>query len=165
MLTCLLTLFRLSHSKPSHVEPRSKNSHTQGYGITGDSKVPKASLCRWSCCGLFVLPPNLLLSKMNLLTFGGGVPYGVYAIVQVGFLCMMMERTPNLMQNFNFALKFQPQCFAGLTLITWGQILYYGKWVIAWITVIFFKTNKRQKMVSDEVNHCHNSSCHIFCRL
>ncbi|KAH7410146.1 hypothetical protein DE146DRAFT_604350 [Phaeosphaeria sp. MPI-PUGE-AT-0046c] len=31
--------------------------------------------------------------------------------------------------NFNFALKFQPQAFAGLTLIAWGQTLYYhNKW-------------------------------------
>lgn len=42
-----------------------------------------------------------------------GVPFGVYAIVQ----------------NFNFALKFQPQAFASLTLISWGQTLYYhNKW-------------------------------------
>ncbi|CAO2654095.1 Nn.00g108280.m01.CDS01 [Neocucurbitaria sp. VM-36] len=32
-------------------------------------------------------------------------------------------------KNFNFALKFQPQAFAGLTLIAWGQTLYYhNKW-------------------------------------
>lgn len=30
-------------------------------------------------------------------------------------------------QNFNLALKLQPQAFAGLTLITWGQTLYYHK--------------------------------------
>jgi len=30
-------------------------------------------------------------------------------------------------QNFNFALKFQPQAFASLTLIAWGQTLYYHK--------------------------------------
>ncbi|EMD60344.1 hypothetical protein COCSADRAFT_241755 [Bipolaris sorokiniana ND90Pr] len=31
--------------------------------------------------------------------------------------------------NFNFALKFQPQAFASLTLISWGQTLYYhNKW-------------------------------------
>ncbi|UPX10591.1 uncharacterized protein EKO05_0001242 [Ascochyta rabiei] len=42
-----------------------------------------------------------------------GVPFGVYAIVQ----------------NFSFALQFQPQAFAGLTLISWGQTLYYhNKW-------------------------------------
>lgn len=49
-----------------------------------------------------------------------GVPFGVYAIVQ----------------NFNFALKFQPQAFAGLTLIAWGQTLYYhNKWR-AWTATI-----------------------------
>ncbi|KAJ4984439.1 hypothetical protein SVAN01_10074 [Stagonosporopsis vannaccii] len=42
-----------------------------------------------------------------------GVPFGVYAIVQ----------------NFSFALQFQPQAFAALTLISWGQTLYYhNKW-------------------------------------
>ncbi|KAH9861381.1 hypothetical protein J1614_011127 [Plenodomus biglobosus] len=49
-----------------------------------------------------------------------GVPFGVYAIVQ----------------NFNFALKFQPQAFAGLTLIAWGQTLYYqNKWK-AWTATV-----------------------------
>ncbi|CAN9479831.1 unnamed protein product [Alternaria alternata] len=47
------------------------------------------------------------------INYKGGVPFGVYAIVQ----------------NFNFALKFQPQAFASLTLIAWGQTLYYhNKW-------------------------------------
>jgi hypothetical protein len=51
--------------------------------------------------------------EMTKLMKTGGVPFGVYAIVQ----------------NFNFALKFQPQAFAGLTLIAWGQTLYYhNKW-------------------------------------
>ncbi|KAF1945585.1 hypothetical protein EJ02DRAFT_431382 [Clathrospora elynae] len=49
-----------------------------------------------------------------------GVPFGVYAVVQ----------------NFNFALKFQPQAFAGLTLIAWGQTLYYhNKWR-AWTAAV-----------------------------
>ncbi|RMZ69584.1 pq loop repeat [Pyrenophora seminiperda CCB06] len=49
-----------------------------------------------------------------------GVPFGVYAIVQ----------------NFNFALKFQPQAFASLTLIAWGQTLYYqNKWR-AWTATV-----------------------------
>ncbi|KNG44556.1 pq loop repeat-containing protein [Stemphylium lycopersici] len=49
-----------------------------------------------------------------------GVPFGVYAIVQ----------------NFNFALKFQPQAFASLTLIAWGQTLYYhNKWRVWTATV------------------------------
>ena len=41
------------------------------------------------------------------------MPFGAYSIVQ----------------NFNFALKLQPQCFGGLTLIAWGQSLYYhNRW-------------------------------------
>ena len=34
-----------------------------------------------------------------------------------------------LNQNFSFALQFQPQAFAALTLISWGQTLYYHKYV------------------------------------
>lgn len=30
-------------------------------------------------------------------------------------------------QNFSLALQLQPQCFGGLTLISWGQTLYYHK--------------------------------------
>ncbi|EUC48348.1 hypothetical protein COCMIDRAFT_34222 [Bipolaris oryzae ATCC 44560] len=38
--------------------------------------------------------------------------------------------------NFNFALKFQPQAFASLTLISWGQTLYYhNKWRV-WTATI-----------------------------
>ncbi|KAF3007467.1 hypothetical protein E8E13_004669 [Curvularia kusanoi] len=49
-----------------------------------------------------------------------GVPFGVYAIVQ----------------NFSFALQFQPQAFAALTLISWGQTLYYhNKWK-AWAATV-----------------------------
>jgi hypothetical protein len=49
-----------------------------------------------------------------------GVPFGVYAIVQ----------------NFSFALQFQPQAFAALTLISWGQTLYYhNKWK-AWTATV-----------------------------
>jgi len=48
------------------------------------------------------------------------VPFGVYAIVQ----------------NFSFALQFQPQAFAALTLISWGQTLYYhNKWK-AWTATV-----------------------------
>ncbi|KAF2656429.1 hypothetical protein K491DRAFT_596869, partial [Lophiostoma macrostomum CBS 122681] len=52
------------------------------------------------------LPPTMLM-----LWASCAVPFGVYAIVQ----------------NFNLALQIQPQCFGGLTLIAWGQTLYYGK--------------------------------------
>ena len=30
-------------------------------------------------------------------------------------------------QKFSLALQLQPQCFGGLTLIAWGQTLYYSK--------------------------------------
>ncbi|KAF2680525.1 hypothetical protein K458DRAFT_392867 [Lentithecium fluviatile CBS 122367] len=50
---------------------------------------------------------------MLMLWASCAVPFGVYAIVQ----------------NFSIALQLQPQCFGGLTLITWGQTLYYhNKW-------------------------------------
>ncbi|KAF1922787.1 uncharacterized protein M421DRAFT_10247 [Didymella exigua CBS 183.55] len=53
-------------------------------------------------------------------SFHSGVPFGVYAIVQ----------------NFSFALQFQPQAFAALTLISWGQTLYYhNKWK-AWTATV-----------------------------
>lgn len=64
------------------------------------------------------------------LTLTGGVPFGVYAIVQVQAHprhCVRLTTDPT--QNFSFALKFQPQAFAGLTLISWGQTLYYHKYV------------------------------------
>ncbi|KAF2634035.1 hypothetical protein P280DRAFT_524513 [Massarina eburnea CBS 473.64] len=54
-----------------------------------------------------------LPGAMLMLWAGCAVPFGVYAIVQ----------------NFSIALQIQPQCFGGLTLITWGQTLYYhSKW-------------------------------------
>ncbi|KAJ4341505.1 hypothetical protein N0V95_007206 [Ascochyta clinopodiicola] len=38
--------------------------------------------------------------------------------------------------NFSFSLQFQPQAFAGLTLISWGQTLYYhNKWKVWTATV------------------------------
>ncbi|KAF2743303.1 hypothetical protein M011DRAFT_480875 [Sporormia fimetaria CBS 119925] len=60
--------------------------------------------------------PGLMLMLWSVCA----VPFGVYAIVQ----------------NFNFALKLQPQCFGGLTLITWGQSLHYhNKWK-AWSSTL-----------------------------
>ncbi|KAF2703763.1 PQ-loop-domain-containing protein [Pleomassaria siparia CBS 279.74] len=54
-----------------------------------------------------------LPSLMLMLWASCAVPFGVYAIVE----------------NFNIALQVQPQCFGGLTLIAWGQSLYYhGHW-------------------------------------
>ncbi|KAF2469496.1 uncharacterized protein BDR25DRAFT_229205, partial [Lindgomyces ingoldianus] len=48
--------------------------------------------------------------SMLMLWSSCAVPFGVYAIVQ----------------RFNFALQFQPQCFGALTLICWGQALVYS---------------------------------------
>ncbi|KAF2107753.1 hypothetical protein BDV96DRAFT_294295 [Lophiotrema nucula] len=54
-----------------------------------------------------------LPGAMLMLWASCGVPFGVYAIVQ----------------NFNFALKFQPQSFCALTLVCWGQTLvYHNRW-------------------------------------
>lgn len=57
-----------------------------------------------------------LPGTMLMLWASCGVPFGVYAIVQ----------------NFSIALQLQPQCFAGLTLIAWGQTLYYHNRWRAW---------------------------------
>ncbi|KAF2015643.1 PQ-loop-domain-containing protein [Aaosphaeria arxii CBS 175.79] len=60
--------------------------------------------------------PGLML----MLWAGCAVPFGVYAIVQ----------------NFNVALQVQPQCFGALTLICWGQTLYYHNHWRAWTATL-----------------------------
>lgn len=40
-----------------------------------------------------------------------GVPFGAYSIVQ----------------NFNVPIQVQPQCFMGLCLVSWAQVLVYGR--------------------------------------
>jgi hypothetical protein len=60
----------------------------------------------------------------------GAVPFGVYAIVQVTLSSQHRCTPSNRLQNFSIALQLQPQCFGGLTLITWGQTLYYHKYVV-----------------------------------
>ncbi|KAF2439749.1 hypothetical protein P171DRAFT_369166, partial [Karstenula rhodostoma CBS 690.94] len=57
-----------------------------------------------------------LPGTMLMLWASCAVPFGVYAVVQASFL----------------ALQLQPQCFGGLTLIAWGQTLYYGNKWRAW---------------------------------
>ncbi|KAF1967939.1 hypothetical protein BU23DRAFT_279571 [Bimuria novae-zelandiae CBS 107.79] len=57
-----------------------------------------------------------LPGTMLMLWASCAVPFGVYAIVQ----------------KFSLALQIQPQCFGGLTLIAWGQTLYYGNNWRAW---------------------------------
>lgn len=48
---------------------------------------------------------------MMLLWAAAGVPLGVY----------------NIVEEFNVALRIQPQILTALSLVTWSQCLYYGK--------------------------------------
>jgi hypothetical protein len=48
---------------------------------------------------------------MMLLWAVAGVPLGVY----------------NIVEEFNVALRVQPQILTTLSLLTWAQCLYYGK--------------------------------------
>ncbi|KAL7770769.1 hypothetical protein CFE70_000708 [Pyrenophora teres f. teres 0-1] len=50
-----------------------------------------------------------------------------------GTMLILWSISTNAYQNFNFALKFQPQAFGSLTLIAWGQTLYYHK---AWTATV-----------------------------
>ncbi|KAJ5771181.1 uncharacterized protein N7511_003232 [Penicillium nucicola] len=52
-----------------------------------------------------------LQGSMMLLWASAGVPLGVY----------------NIVEEFNIALRVQPQILTTLSLITWAQCLYYGK--------------------------------------
>jgi hypothetical protein len=52
-----------------------------------------------------------LQSTMMLLWSFAGIPLGVYTIAQ----------------DLNIALQIQPQLLTALSLITWGQCLYYKK--------------------------------------
>lgn len=52
-----------------------------------------------------------LQGSMMLLWAAAGVPLGVY----------------NIVEEFNIALRIQPQILTTLSLITWAQCLYYGK--------------------------------------
>ncbi|CAI7624259.1 unnamed protein product [Penicillium bialowiezense] len=52
-----------------------------------------------------------LQGSMMLLWAAAGVPLGVY----------------NIVEEFNIALRIQPQILTTLSLLTWAQCLYYGK--------------------------------------
>ncbi|KAJ5651450.1 uncharacterized protein N7484_005173 [Penicillium longicatenatum] len=52
-----------------------------------------------------------LQGSMMLLWAAAGVPLGVY----------------NIVEEFNVALRIQPQILTALSLVTWSQCLYYGK--------------------------------------
>src|SRR5271156_305104 len=57
-----------------------------------------------------------LQPTMMLLWACAGVPLGIY----------------NIVQNFNIALRIQPQILTTLSLITWAQCKYYGnKWSLS----------------------------------
>ncbi|USP75028.1 pq loop repeat-containing protein [Curvularia clavata] len=118
-LTVAVGVFRLFHSK-SHNNPQSNCQLTwpriwHNWRRKSTEGLPGSMLILWSICETVASQYTSLK-----LTIAGGVPFGVYAIVQ----------------NFNFALKFQPQAFAGLTLISWGQTLYYhNKWR-AWTATV-----------------------------
>ena len=59
-----------------------------------------------------------------LLWAAAGVPLGVY----------------NIVEDFNVALKIQPQMLITLSLITWAQCLYYGKvWLLCPSGVTYYQ--------------------------
>ena len=61
---------------------------------------------------------------MMLLWAAAGVPLGVY----------------NIVEDFNVALKIQPQMLITLSLITWAQCLYYGKvWLLCPSGVTYYQ--------------------------
>ncbi|KAI7773640.1 hypothetical protein LA080_010219 [Diaporthe eres] len=49
-----------------------------------------------------------------------GVPFGAYSIIQ----------------NFNVPIQVQPQCFMGLCLVSWAQVLVYGRRWRAWTAAL-----------------------------
>lgn len=49
-----------------------------------------------------------------------GVPFGAYSIIQ----------------NFNVPIQVQPQCFMGLCLVSWAQVLVYGRGWRAWTAAL-----------------------------
>ncbi|PGH23741.1 hypothetical protein AJ80_02170 [Polytolypa hystricis UAMH7299] len=56
-----------------------------------------------------------LQSSMMMLWATAGVPLGVY----------------NIVEDFNLALKIQPQILTALSLLTWAQCMYYAKcWAV-----------------------------------
>ncbi|POS78128.1 PQ loop repeat protein [Diaporthe helianthi] len=49
-----------------------------------------------------------------------GVPFGAYSIIQ----------------NFNLPIQVQPQCFMALCLVSWAQVLVYGRGWRAWAATL-----------------------------
>lgn len=70
---------------------------------------------------------------MMLLWAVAGVPLGVY----------------NIVEEFNIALRIQPQILTTLSLLTWAQCLYYGK-----VTPFFIQHDTRNIHSASEIpNH------------
>ena len=61
-----------------------------------------------------------LPASMMFLWATCGVPFGAYSIVQ----------------NFNVPIQVQPQCFMGLCLVSWAQVLVYGRGWGAWAAAV-----------------------------
>lgn len=57
---------------------------------------------------------------MMFLWAACGVPFGAYSIIQ----------------NFNVPIQVQPQCFMGLCLVSWAQVLVYGRRWRAWTAAL-----------------------------
>lgn len=61
-----------------------------------------------------------LPGSMMFLWAACGVPFGAYSIIQ----------------NFNVPIQVQPQCFMGLCLVSWAQVLVYGRGWRAWTAAL-----------------------------
>lgn len=68
---------------------------------------------------------------MMLLWAAAGVPLGVY----------------NIVEEFNVALRIQPQILTALSLVTWAQCLYYEKVVPPDVVVYIVLTAKKKYSV------------------
>lgn len=61
-----------------------------------------------------------LPGTMMFLWAACGVPFGAYSVIQ----------------NFNVPIQVQPQCFMGLCLVSWAQVLVYGREWRAWTATL-----------------------------
>lgn len=97
------------------------------YGLHADAALP------WYLSSDFAqLIPQIIINyrrhhttglqpSMMLLWASAGVPLGVY----------------NIVENFNIALRIQPQILTFLSLLTWSQCYHYGRgWSVAKCAII-----------------------------
>lgn len=52
---------------------------------------------------------------------------GVYLVLQVRFSIRSNHGGANERQDVNIPMQIQPQIFGFLSLVGWGQVLYYGQ--------------------------------------